>query len=64
MRVWTKTSTSQLLSGMAGRLPGEEGQTMAEYALVLTLIVVVTAAVIGLMGGQIASVFNSVTGSI
>jgi Flp pilus assembly pilin Flp len=47
-----------------GRLSDEDGQTMAEYALVLTLIIVVTATVIGLLGGQIGSVFNSVTASI
>jgi pilus assembly protein Flp/PilA len=40
----------------------EEGQTMAEYALILALIAVVTAAVIFTLGGQISSVFSSVTG--
>ena len=62
--MWTTISTNRLQAIVAGRLQSEEGQTMAEYALVLTLIVVVTATVIGLMGGQISSVFNSVTGSI
>jgi Flp pilus assembly pilin Flp len=35
---------------------------MAEYALILALIAVVTAAVIFTLGGQISSVFSSVTG--
>jgi pilus assembly protein Flp/PilA len=55
-------SLSQLLGGLAARLRQEEGQTMAEYALILALIAVVTAAVIVLLGGQISSVFNKVTG--
>ena len=55
-------SLSQLLGGLAARLRREEGQTMAEYALILALIAVVTAAVIVLLGGQISSVFNKVTG--
>ncbi|HEY1523706.1 MAG TPA: Flp family type IVb pilin [Solirubrobacteraceae bacterium] len=53
---------SQLLAGLAARLRREEGQTMAEYALILALIAVVTAAVIVTLGGQISSVFSSVTG--
>jgi Flp pilus assembly pilin Flp len=62
--VWTRTSLSQLLSWPAQRLRDEEGQTMAEYALILTLILIVTVAVIGLLSGQIVSLFNSVTGTI
>jgi len=53
---------SELLGGLAARLRREEGQTMAEYALILALIAVVTAAVIITLGGQISSVFNSITG--
>ncbi len=55
-------SLSQLLGGVAARLRREEGQTMAEYALILALIAVVTAAVIVTLGGKISSVFNSITG--
>jgi len=55
-------SLSQLLGGLAARLQREEGQTMAEYALILALIAVVTAAVIVTLGSKISSVFNSVTG--
>jgi Flp pilus assembly pilin Flp len=55
-------SLSQLLGGLAARLRREEGQTMAEYALILALIAVVTAAVIVTLGGKISSVFSSVTG--
>jgi Flp pilus assembly pilin Flp len=57
-------SVSQLLGGLAARLRREEGQTMAEYALILALIAVVTAAVIVTLGGKISSVFTSVTGQL
>ena len=64
--MWTRTSHSltQGLGSLVARLQREEGQTMAEYALLLTLIVVAVTAVIALLGGQIASVFNSVTGQL
>jgi Flp pilus assembly pilin Flp len=55
-------SLSELLGGLAARLRREEGQTMAEYALILALIAVVTAAVIVTLGGKISSVFNNITG--
>jgi Flp pilus assembly pilin Flp len=62
--MWNRTSLSlsRLLGALAARLRREEGQTMAEYALILALIAVVTAAVIFTLGGQISSVFSSVTG--
>lgn len=64
--MWIKMSLtlSQLLGGLAARLRREEGQTMAEYAMILALIVVVTAAVVVTLGGKISSVFNNVTGSL
>jgi Flp pilus assembly pilin Flp len=52
---------SELLSGLAARLHREDGQTMAEYALLLALIIVVTAGVVFALGGQISGIFNSVT---
>jgi Flp pilus assembly pilin Flp len=57
-------SLSQLVGGLAARLRREEGQTMAEYALLLALIIVVTAAVVLALGNKISGVFNSVTGSL
>jgi Flp pilus assembly pilin Flp len=64
MRIGMSSCRSQLLSAVADRLAGEEGQTMAEYALLLGLILVVTAVVVGLLGAQISSVFTSVTSSL
>jgi Flp pilus assembly pilin Flp len=60
--MWIRMPLSQLVGGLATRLRREEGQTMAEYALILSLIAAVTAAVIVTLGGSISSVFNSVVG--
>jgi pilus assembly protein Flp/PilA len=57
-------SLSQLFGDVAARLRREEGQTMAEYALLLGLILVVTAVVIAALGGQISSIFTSVTNAL
>lgn len=42
----------------------EEGQTLAEYALILALIAVVVAVAVTLLGGQIKSIFSKITTSI
>ena len=57
-------SLSQLVGSLAARLRREEGQTMAEYALLLGLILVVTAVVVATLGGQISSVFSSVSSAL
>jgi Flp pilus assembly pilin Flp len=40
---------------------GEEGQTMAEYAVVLALVVLVTVAVFTALSGGIRGAVNNVT---
>lgn len=57
-------SLSELLGGLAARMRREDGQTLAEYALLLTLIVVVTVGVVAALGGNIAGIFTSVTNSL
>ncbi len=42
----------------------EEGQTLAEYALILALIAVVVAVAVTLLGGQIKSILSKITTSI
>ena len=39
----------------------EEGQTMAEYALLLVLIAIIVIAALLLLGPQIATVYNNIT---
>ena len=57
-------SLSQLLGVVAERLRREDGQTMAEYALLLGLVLVVTAVVVATLGTQISGGFTSVTNAL
>jgi pilus assembly protein Flp/PilA len=38
----------------------EEGQAMVEYALLLSLIAIVSIAVLTTLGGKVSSVFNEI----
>ena len=42
----------------------EEGQTLAEYALILALIAAVVVAVVALLGSNISSLFSSIAGKV
>ena len=42
----------------------EDGQGLAEYALILALIAVVVIAAVTLLGGQINTIMTNVAGSI
>ena len=39
----------------------EEGQTLAEYALLLALIAIVVIVAVGTLGGRLQEVFESIT---
>lgn len=41
----------------------EEGQDLAEYALLISLIALVAIAGVTLLGNRIAAVFNQIAGS-
>lgn len=45
-------------------LKREEGQTLAEYALILALIAVVVVGVVFTLGGTIKGIFTNVNSSI
>lgn len=45
------------------RLEGQEGQSLAEYALILTFVAIACVAVLGLLGGRIGSFFVACAGS-
>jgi pilus assembly protein Flp/PilA len=42
----------------------EEGQTMAEYALLLVLIAIVVIAALLLLGDDIATVYNNIAAAL
>ena len=52
------------LSGNGPRVSGEEGQTLAEYAMILALIALVVVLVVTLLGGKISSLFSAVASGI
>ena len=49
---------------LLGRLDREEGQTMAEYAVILTLIAAAVIGALTLLRGNILSVLNTVADAI
>ncbi len=42
----------------------EEGQDLAEYALLISLIALVAIAGVTLLGGRISAIFNAIAGAI
>ena len=60
-------SLAALRTGLSGdglRVSGEEGQTLAEYAMILALIALVVILVVTLLGGEISSIFSAVTSGL
>lgn len=53
-----------MFSKLAARLRREEGQTMAEYAVVLGVITVAVVGVFTALSGGISGAINTVIGSI
>jgi pilus assembly protein Flp/PilA len=52
------------LTAVTVQLQREQGQALAEYALLIGLIAVVVVVAVKLLGTDISSVFNSVAGKI
>jgi pilus assembly protein Flp/PilA len=53
-----------LFSSIMARLRPEEGQTMAEYGLLLAVIAIVVVVAALLLGSDISALFNKVAGSM
>ncbi len=58
------SSLYQFAAALVVRARQEEGQTMAEYAILLAVIAIVVAVVAVTLGGSISSVFSSVAGKL
>ena len=52
------------LFGNGPRVSGEEGQTLAEYAMILALIALVVILVVTLLGNEISSIFSAIASGI
>jgi pilus assembly protein Flp/PilA len=57
-------SLYQLAGALVARVQREEGQSMAEYAILITVIAVVVLAAATLLGNSISSVFTALAGKI
>jgi len=57
-----KLQVKELLSRIGARQ--EKGQTLIEYALIVLLVAIVVIVVLGLLGGDIQAIFNSIRTTI
>jgi Flp pilus assembly pilin Flp len=53
---------TDLIHYLRARFAGEEGQTMAEYGVVLAVIAIGVVVALGLLSGAISGAINSVIG--
>jgi len=54
-----------MLAAIKNRLPmREEGQSLAEYALILALIAVMAIVALTLLGNQISAILNQIANSL
>jgi Flp pilus assembly pilin Flp len=59
-----KTSPLGVAPDLIARIQREEGQTMAEYAILVTVIAIVVLAAAVFLGNSISSIFSSLAGLI
>ena len=52
------------LDALNERLRRQEGQALVEYALILSLIAVASVVIMGLLGGQISTMFTTISNDI
>ena len=55
---------TQVCAFIQSRAKSNRGQTLVEYGLILALVSIVVIAVLGLLGGQITTVFQSITDTL
>jgi pilus assembly protein Flp/PilA len=56
---------TQILAGISSpRFRSEEGQSLAEYALILALIAVVVAGVLVTLQGSISGIFDTISSKL
>jgi Flp pilus assembly pilin Flp len=56
------SSSQEPISCLRGRLEAEEGQTMAEYGVVLAVITIGVFLALGLLSGNVTNAINTVAG--
>ncbi len=55
---------SALYGSLAVWLKGEEGQGLAEYALILVLVAIVVIAALTVLGTQVSTTFSTISGNL
>src|SRR6266480_6388446 len=53
-----------MLDSIRSRLAREEGQALVEYALIISLVAIVTVSVLSLIGTNVVAIFNGAAGSL
>jgi pilus assembly protein Flp/PilA len=53
-----------MLNKLIAFLRNEEGQSLAEYALILVLVSIAAITALTALGGDISSTFNTVSGTL
>jgi Flp pilus assembly pilin Flp len=53
-----------MLDSIQLRLAREEGQALVEYALIVSLVAIVTVSVLSLIGTNLVDIFNGAAGSL
>jgi len=53
-----------MLDSIRSRLAREEGQALIEYALIVSLVAIVTVSVLSLIGTNLVDIFNGAAGSL
>jgi pilus assembly protein Flp/PilA len=53
-----------IIDALIARLGAEEGQGLAEYALILALIAIVAIVALVFLGGQVSSILSTVGSSV
>lgn len=53
-----------LVTIFTARFRREEGQTMAEYGILIAVIAIIVVVAAALLGGSISSLFNSTSGKL
>ena len=53
-----------MLDSIRSRLAREEGQALVEYALIVSLVAIVTVAALSLIGTNVIGILNGAAGSL
>jgi Flp pilus assembly pilin Flp len=64
LRIVARFHMKHVLLRLLGRLPGDDGQDVAEYAVMLAVILAVVVGTIRMIGSNASNVFSSVGSAI